>query len=66
MKINMKALEFEKYSVKNESKSTPINKWLEENECVSENEDNSAVREELDELRTKYEESQRQLKTLKH
>lgn len=53
MKINLKALEFEKYSVK--SCESPLQRVLDENECISENEDNSAVREELDELREKYE-----------
>lgn len=34
MKINLKAMEFEKYSSKNDSRS-PFQKLLDENECVS-------------------------------
>lgn len=54
MKINLKALEFEKYSQKSEPKGSPLQKLLEENECLSEHEDNSVIQEELDELRNKY------------
>lgn len=39
-------MEFEKYNLKNDSRS-PLQKLLEDNECISENEDNSAIREEL-------------------
>lgn len=53
----MKALQFEKYNK---------SELLDEGDCISEGEDEHAIREELEEMRIKYEQSQRALKAQKH
>lgn len=52
MRITLKAHEFEKY--KAETVSSPLQKLMLEGDCLSEDEDESLIRNELEELKKKY------------
>lgn len=52
MRITLKAQEFEKYKV--EPISSPLQKLMLEGDCLSEDEDESLTRSELEDLKKKY------------
>jgi hypothetical protein len=59
MRLSLRSQEFEKYRIT--VPSSPLKKLLEEGDCISEDEDH--LQTELEELRTRCEELQGQLKS---